>query len=340
LARGTSFYGAQIQALKRRIESRDFANGEGALEERGVLDEYVDDVAGRFELARPVKIVVDCGNGVASVVAVKLLERVGAQVVPLYCDSDGTFPNHHPDPTVDEYIQDLIERVAAEGAEAGVGFDGDADRIGAVDENGEIVRGDILLLLFALDMIDKAGTGQKVVFDVKCSQALTEVLEAKGGVPIMWKTGHSLMKEKMKETGAPLAGELSGHICFADDYYGFDDALYAACRLVDLLARSDRPFSRLTDGIPRYISTPEIRVDVDEAVKFEIVERAVESFSRDHEVIAVDGARVLFDGGWGLLRASNTQPVLVLRYEARTEQQLESIRTTMEGWLRREGVAP
>jgi phosphomannomutase / phosphoglucomutase len=340
LARGTSFYGAQIQALKRRIESRDFADGEGALEERGVLDEYVDDVAGRFELARPVKIVVDCGNGVASVVAVKLLERVGAQVVPLYCDSDGTFPNHHPDPTVDEYIQDLIERVAAEGAEAGVGFDGDADRIGAVDENGEIVRGDILLLLFALDMIDRAGTGQKVVFDVKCSQALTEVLEAKGGVPIMWKTGHSLMKEKMKETGAPLAGELSGHICFADDYYGFDDALYAACRLVDLLARSDRPFSRLTDGIPRYISTPEIRVDVDEAVKFEIVERAVESFSRDHEVIAVDGARVLFDGGWGLLRASNTQPVLVLRYEARTEQQLESIRTTMEGWLRREGVAP
>jgi phosphomannomutase / phosphoglucomutase len=203
----------------------------------------VDDVAGRFDLPRPVKMVVDCGNGVGSVVAVKLLERLGADVVPLYCESDGTFPNHHPDPTVDEYIQDLIERVRAEGAEVGVGFDGDADRIGAVDETGAIVRGDILLLLFALDMIEPGRPGQQVVFDVKCSQAVPEVLEARGGRPIMWMTGHSLMKEKMKETGAPLAGELSGHICFADDYYGFDDALYAACRLVDLLARSDRPLS-------------------------------------------------------------------------------------------------
>jgi phosphomannomutase / phosphoglucomutase len=340
LAHGSSFYGQQIQALKRRIQQQAFADGDGTLEHRDVLDEYVEDVAGRFRIPRPVKVVVDCGNGVASVVAVKLLERVGADVVPLYCESDGTFPNHHPDPTVDEYIRDLIERVRAEGAEAGIGFDGDADRIGVVDENGEIVRGDILLLLFALDMMEKAGPGQKVVFDVKCSQALTEVLEARGGEPIMWKTGHSLMKEKMKETGAPLAGELSGHICFADDYYGFDDALYAACRLVDLLARSRPPLSRLTDGIPKYLSTPEIRVDVDEARKFDIVARAVDEFSRDHEVIAVDGARVLFDGGWGLLRASNTQPVLVLRYEARTEPQLEAIRATMEGWLRAQGVRP
>jgi phosphomannomutase / phosphoglucomutase len=340
VARGQSFFGEQIQALKRRIQEQTFAAGDGSVEERDVIDAYIEDVAGRFRIPRPVRIVVDCGNGVGSVAAVKLLERVGADVVPLYCDSDGTFPNHHPDPTVDEYIQDLIERVQAEGAEVGVGFDGDADRIGAVDENGAIVRGDILLLLFALDILDTAGPGQKVVFDVKCSQALTEVIGAHGGEPIMWKTGHSLMKEKMKETGAPLAGELSGHICFADDYYGFDDALYAACRLVDLLARSDRPLSSLTADFPRYVSTPEIRVDVDEAKKFEIVERAVRSFSRDHEVIAVDGARVLFDGGWGLLRASNTQPVLVLRYEARTEQQLEAIRATMEGWLRTEGIAP
>jgi phosphomannomutase / phosphoglucomutase len=338
VARGRSFYGQQIQALKRRIQEQAFADGDGSLEERDVLDDYVDDVAGRFRIRRPVKVVVDCGNGTGSVVAVRLLERVGADVVPLYCESDGTFPNHHPDPTVDENLQDLMERVRAEGAEVGIGFDGDADRIGAVDENGAIVRGDILLLLFALDLIARDGPGQKVVFDVKCSQALTEVLEARGGEPIMWKTGHSLMKEKMKETGAPLAGELSGHLCFADDYYGFDDALYAACRLIDLLARSDSPLSGLTAEIPGYVSTPEIRLDVDEARKFEIVARAVQWFSRDHEVIALDGARVLFDGGWGLLRASNTQPVLVLRYEARTEQQLAAIRTAMEAWLRTEGV--
>ena len=338
LADGTSFYGAAIQRLKERIKSRTFEDGEGGVEERSVLGDYMDDVAGRFELERPVKVVVDCGNGAASLVAVELLERIGADVVPLYCESDGTFPNHHPDPTVDEYIADLIDRVRSEGAEAGIGFDGDADRIGAVDENGEIVRGDLLLLLFALDVIEQTGEGLPLVFDVKCSQAVPDVLEEHGGTPIMWKTGHSLIKEKMKETGAPVAGELSGHICFADDYYGFDDAVYAACRLVALLARSDRSLAERVDAFPKYVSTPEIRVDVAEDEKFEIVDRAVAAFSETHDVIDVDGARVLFDGGWGLLRASNTQPVLVLRFEARTEAQLESIRTTMEGWLRSQGV--
>lgn len=340
VANGRSFYGEQIQALKRRIQGRSFATGSGSVQEREIIDGYIDDVAGRFSLPRPVKIVVDCGNGVGSVVAVRLLERLGAHVVPLYCESDGTFPNHHPDPTVDAYIQDLIELVRSEGAEAGIGFDGDADRIGVVDQNGAIVRGDILLLLFALDILDRDGPGQKIIFDVKCSQVLPEILQARGGEPIMWMTGHSLIKEKMKETGAPLAGELSGHICFADDYYGFDDALYAACRLVDLLARSNRALSDLVAQFPRYQSTPEIRVDVPEERKFEIVARAVDAFSRDHQVIAVDGARVLFDGGWGLLRASNTQPVLVLRYEAGTEDQLERIRAAMEGWLRAEGIEP
>jgi phosphomannomutase / phosphoglucomutase len=340
VAGGKSFYGEAIQSLKRRIQGRSFASGEGAYEERSIIADYRDDVAGRFRLPRPVRVVVDCGNGSASLVAVELLERIGADVVPLYCESDGTFPNHHPDPTVDEYVQDLIERVRAEGAEAGIGFDGDADRIGVVDENGTIVRGDILLLLYALDVIGTRGPGQKVIFDVKSSQLLPEVLAARGAEPIMWKTGHSLIKEKMKETGALVAGELSGHICFADDYYGFDDALYAACRLVDLLARSDRTLSAMVGAFPRYPSTPEIRVEVPEDRKFGIVQRAVEAFARDHEVIDVDGARVLFDGGWGLLRASNTQPVLVLRYEARTEAQLEAIRHTMEGWLSAEGVRP
>lgn len=309
------------------------------MEERDLLAEYADDVAARFDLVRPVKAVVDCGNGAGSLVAVELLERIGAEVIPLYCESDGTFPNHHPDPTVDEYVADLRERVRTEGAELGIGFDGDADRIGVVDENGEILRGDLLLLLFALDVLEQEGPGQTLVFDVKCSQAVPEVLEARGGRPVMWKTGHSLIKEKMKETGAPLAGELSGHICFADDYYGFDDAVYAACRLVDLVARSERSLSEMTDEFPDYVSTPEIRVEVPEAEKFDIVARAVVAFSESHDVIDVDGARVLFDGGWGLLRASNTQPVLVLRYEARTEAQLKEIEQTMESWLRSQGVA-
>ncbi len=339
LVEGKSFYGHQIQGLKARIAAGRFEAGAGALEERAVLDDYVADVVGRFDPARPVKVVADCGNGAGSLVAVRLLEGIGADVIPLYCESDGTFPNHHPDPTVDEYIEDLIARVRSEGAEVGVGFDGDADRIGVVDENGEIVRGDLLLLLFALDVMERDGSGD-LVFDVKCSQAVPEVLEARGGNPVMWKTGHSLIKEKMKEVGAPVAGELSGHVCFSDDYYGFDDAPYAACRLVELLARSDRTVSELVAEFPSYHSTPEIRVEVPEEEKFGIVNRAVREFSEDHEVIDVDGARVLFDGGWGLLRASNTQPVLVLRYEARTEAQLEAIRETMEGWLRTQGVTP
>jgi phosphomannomutase/phosphoglucomutase len=339
LADGKSFYGSAIQRMKDRVVDQDFAEGDGSLRQQDVLGEYVDDVAGRFELARPMKVVVDCGNGAASLVAVEMLERIGAEVVPLYCESDGTFPNHHPDPTVDAYIADLIARVGSEGAAVGIGFDGDADRIGVIDERGTIVRGDVLLLLFALDVLERDGAGQAFVFDVKCSQAVPEVLERNGGRPIMWKTGHSLIKEKMKETGAPVAGELSGHICFADDYYGFDDAPYAACRLVDLLARSDRPLSAMTAAFPEYYSTPEIRVDVPEERKFEIVERAVEQFSEDYEVVDVDGARVQFDGGWGLLRASNTQPVLVLRYEAGTPAQLAAIRETMERWLRAQDIS-
>lgn len=335
---GRSVYGEAIQRLRERIERGDFAAGRGDLERRDILPTYIDDVAGRFELRRPVKVVADCGNGTGSLVAVPLLERIGADVVPLYCISDGTFPHHHPDPVVDENLVDLIARVREEEADLGVAFDGDADRIGVVDEQGNIVRADLLLLLFALDILERRGPGQKLVFDVKCTQAIPEVFGARGGRPIMWKTGHSLMKEKMKEEGAPIAGELSGHICFGDDYFGFDDALYAACRAVELVARSDRPLSALVAELPHYESTPELRVDVPEERKFAIVREAVEHFRRDHDVVDVDGARVLFDGGWGLLRASNTQPVLVLRFEASTPEKLAEIRRTMEGWLREQGV--
>ena len=333
-----SVYGEVIRRLLGRIRTRDLAEGEGGLEKVDPLPAYVADVAGRFRLARPVRAVVDCGNGAGSVVAVELLRSAGLEVVPLYCESDGTFPNHHPDPTVDEYVQDLIAAVRRHGAEVGIGFDGDADRIGVVDDRGRIVRGDILLLLFGLDLLRRRGPGLSLVFDVKCSQVLAEEFERAGGVPVMWRTGHSLIKEKMRETGAPLAGELSGHICFADGYYGFDDALYAACRLGELLAASDRTLSEMAGALPVYDSTPELRIEVAEEDKFRLVERATRHFRARHDVIAVDGVRVLFGDGWGLIRASNTQPVIVARYEAGTAERLAEIRAEMEEWLRGQGV--
>ena len=361
-----SLHGDAIQALLARIRSRelgrakgaagsalpgelsaagsagesaaDRGSAHGAVEQVDVLPAYVAAVAGRFRPARPVKVVVDCGNGTGAVVAVELLEAAGAEVVPLYCESDGTFPNHHPDPTVDANVRELAAQVSRHGAEAGIGFDGDADRIGVVDDEGRIVRADVLLLLFGLEMLRRLGSGVQLVFDVKCSQALPEVFERAGGVPLMWKTGHSLVKEKMRETGAPIAGELSGHICFADDYYGFDDALYAACRLVEMIAGSERSLAELTTELPSYASTPEMRIEVPESEKFDLVADAREHFARDHEVIALDGARVLFGDGWGLIRASNTQPAITVRCEAATEARLEVIRETLARWLWDRGV--
>jgi phosphomannomutase/phosphoglucomutase len=339
VVRGRALYGEAIQRLRRRIETGAFASGGGRSESRPILEDYIADLAGRFHLAKPMRLAVDCGNGTGSLVAVELLRRLGAEVLPLFCESDGTFPNHHPDPTVDENLVDLIRTVRETGADLGVAFDGDADRLGAVDGAGTIVRGDILLLLFGLDAMARLGAPQTLVFDVKCSQAVPEVFAARGGKPVMWKTGHSLIKEKMKETGAPIAGELSGHICFGEDYYGFDDAFYAACRLVELVSRAPAGLGALVAEFPRYVATPEIRVDVTEESKFDIVRQAVEDFSRTHDVSAVDGARIQFDGGWGLLRASNTQPVLVMRFEARTDRELERIRSTMSDWLRAHGVS-
>ena len=334
-----ALYGDAIQDLYRRIQEGDLRDGEGALDRVEVLDRYVDDVAGRFELGRPMKVAVDCGNGSGALVAVELLEAMGVEVTPLFCESDGTFPNHHPDPTVDENLEDLIRTVRETPHDLGVAFDGDADRLGAVDENGDIVRGDILLLLFGLDLLEKRGPGQKLVFDVKCSQVLPEVFEAAGGEPIMWKTGHSLQKVKMKETGALLAGELSGHIMVADDYFGFDDALYDACRLIAILSQGERSFSERVADFPVYVSTPEIRIEVTEEQKWEIVDRAVEHFSASHDVIDVDGVRVLFGDGWALLRTSNTQPVIVSRFEARTPERLEEIRSVVADWLAEQGVS-
>ncbi len=336
---GMSVYGDQIQDLKNAVLNKEFGEGAGTSDRIDVLERYMADLAGRFDLSRPVKVVLDCGNGVGSLVGVELLEALGAEVIPLYCESDGTFPNHHPDPTVDEYLEDLIDAVRREGAELGIGFDGDADRIGAVDEHGHIVRGDLLLLLFGLDVLRTRGPGQKLVFDVKCSQVVSDEFARAGGDAIMWKTGHSLIKEKMRETEAAIGGELSGHICIADNYLGFDDAPYAACRLVDLIARSGRTLSDMVSDFPVYVSTPELRIEVTEETKFAIVEAAQDHFKKTRDVIDVDGARVKFDGGWGLLRASNTQPIIVARYEAETEEQLATIRSKIESWLRTQGVA-
>jgi phosphomannomutase/phosphoglucomutase len=334
-----SVFGDDIRELHDRIRDGSFSDGEGRVEGRDIHDAYVSDVAGRFELARPVKVVVDCGNGSGALVAERLLAELGAEVIPLYCTSDGTFPNHHPDPTVDENLVDMIAAVREHGAELGVAFDGDADRIGAVDAGGEVVRGDLILLLFGLDLIGRKGAPQKLVFDVKCSQVLPEVFEAAGGEPIMWKTGHSLMKKKMREEQAALAGELSGHICVGgDEYFGFDDALFDACYLLDIVARSERPLAEMVADFPRYLSTPEIRTEVTEETKFTIVEEALAHFRDRYEVVDVDGARILFGDGWGLIRSSNTQPVIVTRYEARTPERLAEIRGEVERWLASRGV--
>ncbi len=338
LVKGRALYGDAIQGLLKRIQNDDFEQGSGARTQQEINDDYIADIGSRFKPKRQLKVVVDCGNGTGSLVAVPLLERAGAKVIPLYCESDGTFPNHHPDPTVDANVQDMIALVKKEGADLGIGFDGDADRIGACDEKGNIVRGDILLLLYGLDALERLGAPQKLVFDVKCSQVVPEVYQERGGEPIMWKTGHSLIKEKMKEVKAPIAGELSGHICFGEDYYGFDDALYGACLLVQLVAHAGRPLSAMVDDFPKYVSTPEIRIEVTEENKFQIVQRAVAHFKKNHDVIDVDGARVLFGDGWGLLRASNTQPVLVARYEAKTREKLQQIQQQFEAFLEAEGV--
>lgn len=332
-----AIYGAAIQRLRRVIEDESFASGSADTREAEILDRYVEEIAARGRVDVPVKMVLDCGNGAGSVVAVRALRAAGVDVDGLFCESDGTFPNHHPDPTVDENLVDLIARVREIGAAVGVGLDGDADRIGAVTESGTIVRGDHLLLLFALDVL-RDHPGAEVIFDVKCSQALPMVIEAHGGIPIMWKTGHSLIKERMRQGGSPIAGEMSGHICFADRFFGTDDAIYAAARLAGLIARSGRPFSELADEIPSYPSTPELRLHCSEKRKFEIVDDIVRHYKSRHDVIDIDGARVLFDGGWALVRASNTQPVIVVRIEADDPERLTEIGDDVRAVLAEHGV--
>jgi phosphomannomutase/phosphoglucomutase len=336
-------FGDDIQRLHRLIEDDDLVTKRGGTHTAhgALLTAYGQAIVQRnAPLARRLKVVVDCGNGVTSLVAIETLRQLGAEVIPLFAESDGTFPNHHPDPTVLENLHDLQTTVRRERAELGIAFDGDGDRIGAVDERGEPVFGDQLLVLFGRDLVHRFGAGKPVIFDVKCSEVLPQMLRRVGLEPVMWKTGHSLIKQKMKEIAAPLAGEMSGHMFFGGDWYGFDDALFAAARLLSYVAREGGPLSRLLADLPHTVTTPELRVDCPDDRKFTVVERAARHFAAKYPVFTLDGVRITFAQGWGLLRASNTQPVLVLRFEATSAEALAAYRTEVEDWLSHDGIRP
>ena len=319
-----SLYGESIQELRRLIDSDDFELGSGKLSKENVLEDYIQGIFDRVKVSRSVKVVVDGGNGCFGIVGPQLLKRIGANIIELYCEPDGNFPNHHPDPTVEKNMLDLSKKVKEERAELGIGFDGDADRIGIVDEKGKILWGDQLLMIFARDIL-KHNPGATIVGEVKCSQNLFKDIEDHGGTAVMSAAGHSLIKKKMQETNSLLAGEMSGHICFADDYYGFDDAIYAACRILQIVASSKVKVSEMLLDVPKTEATPEIRVDCPDDRKFEIVRELTESFRKNYDVIDIDGVRINFGEGWALIRASNTQPVIVFRFEANNAGRLAEI---------------
>jgi phosphomannomutase / phosphoglucomutase len=327
---GTStIYGEALQEICRLIQADDVAEGCGSVSEADVVTPYVDEVASQFHFARRVRVVVDAGNGTGGPVMRRILERLNTEATEMFFEMDGRFPNHHPDPTVPANLQALIEKVREIGADLGIAFDGDTDRIGAVDETGRITYGDQLMILYGREILSRK-PGAVFIGEVKCSQLMYDELAALGGHPIMWKTGHSLIKAKMKEAHAELAGEMSGHMFFADRYYGYDDALYAACRLIEIVAASGQPLSAHFAGLPKTVVTPEIRFDCPDELKFEVVARAAEQLRARYQTVDVDGARVLFPQGWGLVRASNTQPVLVMRFEASSEELLRQYREELE----------
>ena len=332
-------FGAEILGMRDRILRGDLVRGAkpAGAADRPILDAYRTMLVERLTVPRGLTVVMDCGNGCAGTVVPETFTRMGHTVIPLFAELDGRFPNHLPDPTVPALLQSLIAEVRRTGADLGIGFDGDADRIGAVDASGRIVFGDQLLALFARDVLTRV-PGAEIIFDVKCSQGLSEDIEAHGGRPVMWKTGHSLLKSRLHETGAPLAGEMSGHMFFNEGFFGFDDALFAAGRLLRYIAASGTSFADLVDSIPRYHATPEIRLACPEERKFAIVEELKREFAGRYRIIDIDGLRVEFGDGWGLVRASNTQAVLVVRFEARSAARLEEIRSLFMEPLRRLGV--
>ena len=324
-----TIYGDDIQEVRRIIQSGAFATGTGSHRSADVSDAYVDHVASQFDFERRINVVADAGNGTAGPLMHRLLERLNCDATELFFEMDGHFPNHHPDPTVPANLADLQNKVREQNADLGIAFDGDSDRIGAVDEQGNVIYGDMLMLIYGREILSRK-PGATFIGEVKCSQIMYDELKRLGGHPIMYKTGHSLIKAKMKQEHAELAGEMSGHMFFADRYFGFDDALYAACRLMEIVSRSGRPLSAQLEGVPKTVATPEIRIDCSDDQKFAIVAQVFEHFRETHQVIDVDGVRVLFPQGWGLLRASNTQPVLVMRFEAATLDLLSEYQSEME----------
>ncbi len=327
----TTLHGQEIQGLRKLVESGRFANGQGSSRVHDIVTPYREYVRDNLAMGgRKLKVVLDAGNGTGGVVAVPLFRALGIEVVPLFIEMDGTFPNHHPDPTVEKNLEQLRAKVLEVKADVGIAYDGDADRVGAVDEKGNVLWGDQLMILFSRALLEE-NPGAAIVGEVKCSMNLYDDIARKGGRPIMWKAGHSLIRAKMKEEGALLAGEMSGHIFFAHRWFGFDDGIYSSARLLELLSRTTAPLSTLLADVPKTYASPEVRVDCPEDKKFEIVRRAQAWFSSRYEAVTVDGVRVLFPDGWGLVRASNTQPLVVLRFEATSKKRLDEIEALVRG---------
>ena len=316
-----SFYGEKIQLLKNMILNEDFITGNGLLKKKFILNDYIEMLCSKIKINKKLKVIIDSGNACGCLTVPQTLKKLGVEVEELYCDVDSSFPNHHPDPTVDSNLKDIISKIKEKNFDLGMAFDGDADRIVVIDENGEIIRSDNLICLFLPEII--TSTNKKIIFDVKCSESLEKMIAKYGGEPLMWKTGHSLIKDKMKTENAKFAGEMSGHIFFADDYYGYDDALYVGLRLLQILSNTNDTLSQLTNEIPKYYSTPEMRIDCkNDNEKFNITKKAVEYFTDNYDCITIDGVRIKFKNGWGLVRSSNTQPVIVCRFEAATQNDL------------------
>lgn len=333
LCRGyDTLFGEQIQKLRQIIEHGNFAEGHGSTETADVIAPYKEFLVDNIKLDKALRVGIDAGNGTAGVVAVPIIRNLGCEVFDLYCDMDGNFPNHEPDPTVLKNMQDLIKLVREKGLDIGIGFDGDGDRIGVIDEKGDIIWGDQLMIMYTRDILSRK-PGATFISEVKCSQTLYDDIEKHGGRAIMWKTGHSLIKQQMKEVKAELAGEMSGHMFFADRYFGYDDAVYASCRLLEILAATGKTITQLLSDVPKTHTTPEIRVPCPDDRKFQVVQDVTEYFRQRYDIIDIDGVRILLEDGWGLVRASNTQPVLVLRFEALSQTRLSEIQSMVESVL-------
>ncbi len=330
LSRGReSVFGNEIQKIREIAERGVFSVGKGSVSKTDMEDSYVEFLKDNLDIKPGIRLGVDYGNGMVGIIGPRVFREFGCELTELYETPDGTFPNHHPDPTVEENLTELIDTVKSGKLQLGISFDGDGDRIGVVDEHGNIIWGDMLVLIYARDVLSR-NPGTRIIGDVKCSNRLFGVIRDAGGSPLMWKTGHSLIKDKMRAESASLAGEMSGHIFFADKFFGYDDALYAALRLVEIISKTGKSMSSLLEGVPPAISTPEIRVDVPEEVKFQLVDLVREELRKEYKVVDIDGVRIEFPDGWGLIRASNTQPALVLRFEAQTEERLSEIRSLIE----------